>query len=98
MKSIGTKRQVMLAARELNMDKLPESSRNWINEKLIYTHGYGITMNPVNGFTPEGLPTLILSNMPVQSTVERHCRKAARDLFRRAHQHRCVREDAATGI
>ena len=65
----GTTREVMLATRELSVDKLPESSRNWINEKLIYTHGYGITMNPVNGFTPEGLPTLILSNMPVQSTV-----------------------------
>jgi uncharacterized membrane protein (UPF0182 family) len=65
----GTAREVMLAARELNVDKLPESSRNWINEKLIYTHGYGLTMNPVNGFTSEGLPTLILSNMPVQSTV-----------------------------
>jgi len=65
----GTLRQVMLAVRELNVDKLPESSRNWINEKLIYTHGYGITMNPVNGFTPEGLPTLMLSNMPIQSTV-----------------------------
>src|SRR5437773_4005282 len=65
----GVARQVMLATRELNVDKLPESSRNWINEKLIYTHGYGITMNPVNGFTPEGLPTLILSNMPAQSTV-----------------------------
>jgi uncharacterized protein len=65
----GAMRQVMLATRELSVDKLPESSRNWINEKLIYTHGYGITMNPVNGFTPEGLPTLILSNMPIQSTV-----------------------------
>jgi uncharacterized membrane protein (UPF0182 family) len=65
----GATREVMLAARELNVDKLPESSRNWINEKLIYTHGYGITMNPVNGFTAEGLPTLILSNMPVQSAV-----------------------------
>jgi hypothetical protein len=65
----GNTREVMLAARELNVDKLPESSRNWINDKLIYTHGYGITMNPVNGFTPEGLPTLMLSNMPVQSTV-----------------------------
>ena len=65
----GTMRQVMLATRELNVDKLPESSRNWINEKLIYTHGYGITMNPVNGFTAEGLPTLMLSNMPIQSTV-----------------------------
>ncbi|MGB7547857.1 MAG: UPF0182 family protein [Terracidiphilus sp.] len=65
----GATREVMVAARELNMDKLPESSRNWINDKLIYTHGYGVTMNPVNGFTPEGLPTLLLSNMPVQSTV-----------------------------
>jgi len=65
----GSLREVMLAARELNVDKLPESSHNWINDKLIYTHGYGITMNPVNGFTAEGLPTLLLSNMPVQSTT-----------------------------
>src|SRR5882672_8688967 len=65
----GSVRQMMLAARELNVEKLPPSSRNWINEKLIYTHGYGVTMNSVNGFTPEGLPTLILANMPVQSTV-----------------------------
>lgn len=66
----GQTRQVMLAAREMSVEKLPESSRNWINEKLIYTHGYGITMNPVNGFTPEGLPTLMLSNMPIQSSVK----------------------------
>jgi uncharacterized protein len=65
----GNTRQMMLAVRELNVDRLPASSRNWINEKLIYTHGYGVTMNPVNGFTPEGLPTLILSNMPIQSTL-----------------------------
>ena len=65
----GKLSEVMLATRELNIDKLPEPSRNWINDRLIYTHGYGITMNPVNGFTPEGLPTLMLSNMPVQSTV-----------------------------
>jgi uncharacterized membrane protein (UPF0182 family) len=65
----GAVHQVMIAARELNIEKLPESSRNWINEKLIYTHGYGVTMNPVNGFTSEGLPTLLLGNMPIQSTV-----------------------------
>jgi uncharacterized membrane protein (UPF0182 family) len=63
----GSVRQVMLGTRELSIEKLPGSSRNWINEKLIYTHGYGVTMNPVNGFTPEGLPTFVLSNMPVQS-------------------------------
>jgi uncharacterized membrane protein (UPF0182 family) len=65
----GTMREVMLGTRELNVQRLPVSSRNWINEKLVYTHGYGITMNPVNGFTSEGLPTLLLSNMPVQSNV-----------------------------
>jgi uncharacterized membrane protein (UPF0182 family) len=65
----GEVRQMMLAGRELNVEKLPESSRNWINEKLIYTHGYGVTMNGVNEFTPEGLPKLMLSNMPVQSTI-----------------------------
>jgi uncharacterized protein len=65
----GSVKQMMLAARELNIDKLPESSRNWINEKLIYTHGYGVTMNPVNGFTSEGMPQLTLSDMPVVSTT-----------------------------
>jgi len=51
------------------VEKLPVSSRNWINEKLIYTHGYGFTMNLANGFTPEGLPPLIVRDMPVQTTV-----------------------------
>ncbi|MEO6392456.1 MAG: UPF0182 family protein [Pyrinomonadaceae bacterium] len=64
----GQLRQVMIAARELNVENLPANSRNWVNEKLIYTHGYGVTMNTANGFTPEGTPLLILSNMPVQST------------------------------
>jgi uncharacterized protein len=65
----GQGRQVMIAARELNDNKLPEASRNWINERLIYTHGYGVTMNTSNGFTPEGMPRFILSNMPIESTA-----------------------------
>jgi hypothetical protein len=65
----GGLRQVMLATRELNVERLPVSSRNWINEKLIYTHGYGVTMNPVNGFTAEGLPTFFLKDMPVQPAI-----------------------------
>lgn len=63
----GKTRQMMTAPREINDSKLPAQSRNWINERLIYTHGYGITMNSANGFTPEGLPQFVLSNMPVQS-------------------------------
>jgi len=66
---LGQMRQTMVAPREINDAKLPESSRNWVNERLIYTHGYGITMNNANGFTPEGLPQFVISNMPVESTA-----------------------------
>jgi uncharacterized membrane protein (UPF0182 family) len=65
----GRTRQMMIAPREINDSKLPSSSRNWINERLIYTHGYGVAMNSANGFTPEGLPQFVLSNMPVQSAA-----------------------------
>ena len=64
----GQPRQVMIAARELNVSMLPEASRNWINQRLIYTHGYGVTMNTANEFTAEGRPRFILSNMPIEST------------------------------
>lgn len=63
----GQVRQMMVAAREIDVDKLPDASRNWINEKLIYTHGYGITMNTANGFDTEGMPQFVLSNMPIDS-------------------------------
>ncbi|MDT5157618.1 MAG: uncharacterized protein QOH51_1975 [Acidobacteriota bacterium] len=66
----GQTRQVMLAPRELDIAKLPASSRgNWINERLIYTHGYGVTMSTANGFTPEGRPEFLLSNMPSESNA-----------------------------
>ena len=82
---------MMLAVRELNVDRLPESSRNWINEKLIYTHGYGVTMNPVNGFTPEGLPTLLREEHAGAEHGSGDHGHAAGDLLRRAHQHRRLR-------
>ena len=65
----GHTRQMMTAPREINDAKLPAQSQNWINERLIYTHGYGITMNTANGFSPEGLPQFVLSNMPVQASA-----------------------------
>jgi uncharacterized membrane protein (UPF0182 family) len=65
----GKPQEMMLGVRELSLTKLPAGSRNWVNERLIYTHGYGVTMNPVSRFTREGLPELILSNMPVESRV-----------------------------
>ncbi|HEU5238625.1 MAG TPA: UPF0182 family protein, partial [Pyrinomonadaceae bacterium] len=65
----GEKRQMMIGTREINVEKLPASSRNWVNEKLIYTHGYGLTMNTANGFDSEGMPKFVLSNMPVESSA-----------------------------
>ena len=65
----GEMRQMMIAAREIDDAKLPEQSRNWVNERLIYTHGYGVTMNTANGFTSEGMPVFALSNMPIESSV-----------------------------
>lgn len=64
----GKPESVMLAARELSLSKLPAGSQNWVNDRLIYTHGFGVTMSPVSRFTKEGLPEFILSNMPVESS------------------------------
>ena len=47
----GQYRQIMLSARELSSESLP--NRNWINERLTFTHGYGVTLGPVNQVTPE---------------------------------------------
>ena len=55
-------RQVMLSPRELSYADLP--SKGWINEHLIYTHGYGLTLGVVNQVTPEGLPSLLIQDIP----------------------------------
>ncbi|KAF1084662.1 hypothetical protein SPSYN_02440 [Sporotomaculum syntrophicum] len=65
----GEYRQVMLAARELDQAQLPDTAKTWINQRLKYTHGHGITMNPVNKMTSEGLPELFIKNIPPSSTV-----------------------------
>jgi len=60
----GRYRQVMLAARELSPEKLPAQAQTWVNRRLQFTHGYGVAMSPVNELTPEGLPTLLLQDVP----------------------------------
>jgi uncharacterized protein len=64
----GQYRQIMLSAREMNSASLPSAS--WINERLTFTHGYGITLGPVNEVTPEGLPVLFVKDLPLKSTVD----------------------------
>jgi uncharacterized membrane protein (UPF0182 family) len=64
----GALRQVMLSARELNSASLP--NRTWVNERLTFTHGYGLTLGPVNQVTSEGLPVLFVRDLPPQTTVD----------------------------
>jgi len=59
--------QVMLSARELNVDLLPENAQTWVNRHLKFTHGYGLVMSPVNTKDQEGLPILSIKNIPPQS-------------------------------
>lgn len=64
----GEYRQIMLSPRELSYKNLP--SRIWINEHLTYTHGYGVTLGPVNMVTKEGLPVFFVKDIPPRSTVD----------------------------
>ena len=69
----GEYRQLMLSARELSYQNLPrdprDADRQWINEHLQYTHGYGAVVGPVNRISPEGLPELFIRDIPPVSTV-----------------------------
>jgi hypothetical protein len=64
----GEYRQIMLSPRELDSASLP--NRNWINEHLTFTHGYGLALGPVNEVTEEGLPLLFIKDLPPQSSVD----------------------------
>ncbi|MCY7377649.1 MAG: UPF0182 family protein, partial [Pyrinomonadaceae bacterium] len=63
----GEMQQVMISPRELNAASLP--NRNWINEHLTFTHGYGAAVGPVNKVTAEGLPELYVKNLPPETSV-----------------------------
>ncbi len=63
----GNYTQVMMSAREMNVDLLPENAQTWINRHLKFTHGYGLVMSPVNTKDQEGLPVLYVKNIPPQS-------------------------------
>ena len=69
-------RQILIAARELDYNSVPDEAKTWVNEHLIYTHGYGFTMSPVNTATDSGLPDYFIrgiehtaSNAIVKQTI-----------------------------
>lgn len=60
----GMQRQVMLSARELEVGRLAPQARTWVNEHLVFTHGYGVVMSPVNRVSEEGMPEFFIKDIP----------------------------------
>lgn len=66
----GKYRQVMISVRELVTNKLTEKAQTWVNLHLVYTHGYGVVVSPVNEFTADGLPNLLVRDIPPIGAIE----------------------------
>jgi hypothetical protein len=64
---LGDYRQTQLGARELVQENLPPNARTWVNDTLVYTHGYGAVLSPTNDVTEEGNPNLLVKDIPPAS-------------------------------
>ena len=64
------RQQVFMAARELDQGALPSTARTWLNRHLVFTHGNGFTLSPVNTSGPEGLPDFFISDLGPSTKVE----------------------------
>src|ERR1700689_594753 len=60
----GKYTEVMLSPRELNISLLPDNAQTWVNRRLKFTHGSGLTMSPVHAKDSEGLPVFYIKNIP----------------------------------
>jgi uncharacterized membrane protein (UPF0182 family) len=66
----GKYTQVMLAPRELDQNQITENAKTWVNLHMVYTHGFGVVMSPVNKVTKQGLPDYFIQDIPPVYTVE----------------------------
>lgn len=60
----GEYREVLVSAREMNVDELSDRAQTWVNRHLAYTHGYGVVVSPVNEVTSNGFPEFIVKDLP----------------------------------
>jgi uncharacterized membrane protein (UPF0182 family) len=58
----GVSRDAVVAVRELNIDGNP--SRNWINDHLVYTHGFGYVAAYANTVDADGKPSFAVGDLP----------------------------------
>ncbi len=69
LKSQGSfKQQTIIAARELDYNDVPDAAKTWVNKHLVYTHGYGFTLSPVNQVAPGGLPYYYIKDIGVENS------------------------------
>jgi uncharacterized membrane protein (UPF0182 family) len=61
--------EVAVSARELPPSELPDRARTWVNMHLVYTHGYGVVMSPVNEFTADGMPEFVMQDIPPRTST-----------------------------
>ncbi len=66
----GVRQQALISAREMNTTQLSEQAKTWINKHLVYTHGYGVVVSPVNKVGADGLPELIVKDLPPKSATD----------------------------
>ena len=62
------KQQTIIAARELDYNDVPDAAKTWVNKHLVYTHGYGFTLSPVNQVAPGGLPYYYIKDIGVENS------------------------------
>ncbi|MEA1943920.1 MAG: UPF0182 family protein [Euryarchaeota archaeon] len=65
----GKYTEVMIAPREMNQAQITENAKTWVNLHLVYTHGFGVVMSPVNSVTKEGMPDYLIKDIPPLYTV-----------------------------
>ncbi|MCK4521871.1 MAG: UPF0182 family protein, partial [Nanoarchaeota archaeon] len=66
----GKYTQVMLAPRELDQNQITENAKTWVNLHMVYTHGFGVVMSPVNKVTKQGMPDYFIKDIPPVYTVD----------------------------
>ena len=66
----GKYTQVMLAPRELEQSQITDNAKTWVNLHMVYTHGFGVVMSPVNKVTKQGMPDYFIKDIPPVYTVD----------------------------
>lgn len=66
----GRRTEVLTSVREMNVAQLADQAKTWLNQHLVFTHGYGAVVSPVNDVAPDGTPMFIVKNIPPATTTD----------------------------